>query len=256
MIANYHTHTFRCGHATGEDEEYILQAIEAGFKELGFSDHAPFMFPDGRQSCHRIKLDMAQDYIDKLSALREKYRDKINIHIGFEMEFYPLFFNDMFAYAKNLGAEYLILGQHYTKSEQAGYAWSLGDGNTYETLKEYVDCVICAIESGKFSYVAHPDCCKYDISKAEYYDEMKRLCITAKEYDVPLEINLFGLAEGRNYPNEKFWEIAGEIGCKAIIGSDAHSPSKVYNYDIVKAAENIVKENSIILLETLKIKQI
>ena len=26
---NYHTHTKRCGHAIGEDEEYVVNAIEA-----------------------------------------------------------------------------------------------------------------------------------------------------------------------------------------------------------------------------------
>ena len=40
---NYHTHTYRCGHAsTEEDEAYILAAIEAGFKQIGISDHGPF----------------------------------------------------------------------------------------------------------------------------------------------------------------------------------------------------------------------
>ena len=33
---NYHTHTYRCGHAIGTDEEYVLAAIEKGFKENGF----------------------------------------------------------------------------------------------------------------------------------------------------------------------------------------------------------------------------
>ena len=36
---HYHTHTKRCGHAQGEDEEYVLSAIKHGFKFLGFSDH-------------------------------------------------------------------------------------------------------------------------------------------------------------------------------------------------------------------------
>ena len=35
---NYHTHTKRCNHAVGEDEEYVLSAIENGYKVLGFAD--------------------------------------------------------------------------------------------------------------------------------------------------------------------------------------------------------------------------
>ena len=36
---NYHTHTFRCGHAIGNDEEYVIEAIGMGLHTLGFSDH-------------------------------------------------------------------------------------------------------------------------------------------------------------------------------------------------------------------------
>ena len=46
MDYNYHTHTARCGHAVGEDEEYVKRAIECGIKYMGFSDHAPIRFPD------------------------------------------------------------------------------------------------------------------------------------------------------------------------------------------------------------------
>ena len=36
MTENYHTHTTRCRHATGTDEEYVLQAIDGGLQESGF----------------------------------------------------------------------------------------------------------------------------------------------------------------------------------------------------------------------------
>jgi histidinol phosphatase-like PHP family hydrolase len=34
MIANYHTHTMRCKHAFGTDEEYVLEAIKHGYKDV------------------------------------------------------------------------------------------------------------------------------------------------------------------------------------------------------------------------------
>lgn len=37
MIANYHTHTWRCRHADGTEREYVERAIEGGLKILGFS---------------------------------------------------------------------------------------------------------------------------------------------------------------------------------------------------------------------------
>ena len=44
-MKNYHTHTYRCHHAIGKEEDYILNAIKAGYTELGFSDHAPWHYP-------------------------------------------------------------------------------------------------------------------------------------------------------------------------------------------------------------------
>ena len=41
MKANFHTHTTRCGHASGTDEDYVRAALAQGFGVLGFSDHVP-----------------------------------------------------------------------------------------------------------------------------------------------------------------------------------------------------------------------
>ena len=89
MIANYHTHTFRCGHASGTEEEYIERAIENGIKIMGFSDHVPFLFPNNHQTSWKVQVKDAQDYIDTLTALREKYKDKISIKLGLECEYFP-----------------------------------------------------------------------------------------------------------------------------------------------------------------------
>ena len=57
---NYHTHTFRCGHAaTCEDEEYVLSALKAGFRTLGFSDHAPY--PDRDKPTDRMDYDRLEE---------------------------------------------------------------------------------------------------------------------------------------------------------------------------------------------------
>ena len=38
MKTNYHTHTYRCKHAMGNDERIVLNAIKADLDILGFSD--------------------------------------------------------------------------------------------------------------------------------------------------------------------------------------------------------------------------
>ena len=176
MIYNYHTHTARCSHATGTEEEYIEKAIANGVKYMGFSDHFPFMCSDSRESSFRVPLNMVDDYFDTINALREKYKDEIDIKIGFEMEYYPENFKQMLENAKKYGAEYLIMGEHFTQEELDGVASSGEPSDSVEKLKNYVDCVCDGIASGAFTYIAHPDLINFTGDEAVYASEIRRIC--------------------------------------------------------------------------------
>ena len=94
MKANYHTHTARCGHATGTDEDYVLAAIEQGFDELGFSDHVPWPYQDGyTHPSVRMRVDQMPGYLNSVRALAAQYKDKIHILTGFECEYFPDYMN-------------------------------------------------------------------------------------------------------------------------------------------------------------------
>lgn len=87
-MKNYHTHTTRCMHAIGSEEEYILAAISAGYTELGFSDHTPWHYESGYHATMRMDESQLEDYVHTLSVLRDKYKDKISIKIGLECEYF------------------------------------------------------------------------------------------------------------------------------------------------------------------------
>src|SRR5690348_2249215 len=38
-LVDYHVHTARCGHASGQMAAYVERAVRAGLPEMGFSDH-------------------------------------------------------------------------------------------------------------------------------------------------------------------------------------------------------------------------
>jgi len=69
--------------------------------------------------------------------------------------------------------------------------------------------------------------------------------------NIPIEINLLGLAEGRNYPNPLFWEIASKYSPKAVLGCDAHEPYRVAVKDEILKAERFADKYGIELLDTL-----
>lgn len=257
MTVNLHTHTFRCRHATGTAEEYIKRAIENGVKVLGFSEHAPFVFPDLHQSSYRLPIEEAEDYFTELNSLRKKYKEQIEIYIGFEMEYYPLYFKDMLKTAKTLGAEYLILGQHAIYNEHPNGKFTTGQHlSTAADLTEYVNCIIQGIKSGVFTYVCHPDNIVVNGELFHYNTEMKRLCKAAKEYDIPLEINFYGIRDNRKYPNEKFWEIAGEVGCKVCFGFDSHDTASAFDGESLPVARKLVEKYNLNIVEIPEIVKI
>lgn len=222
MTYNYHSHTARCGHASGTEEEYIQCAIQGGITHMGFSDHAPFVFPDGTESYYRIPMAQARDYFDTLNALRNKYRKQLHLSIGLEMEYYPTFFRDMLDTALALGCEYLVLGQHFSGDERPNGFYVANPTDAPALLEEYVTNILTAMETGVFSYVAHPDLFNFTGDERIYETQMRRLCAAAREKNIPLEINFLGIRAGRHYPQDRFWKLAGEENAPVTFGFDSH----------------------------------
>lgn len=221
-VYNYHTHTERCQHAVGTEREYIEAAIAMGIKTLGFSDHIPCPFSDGYVSGIRMRMEEAEEYVGSIRRLSEEFRGQIQIFVGFEAEYIPEFYEKQMELVRRLDCDYLIMGQHFWVSEARGpYAGTATEEEG--RISAYVDSVIEGMGTGSYSYLAHPDLIHYKGKKTIYRREMERLCLAMKAMGVPLELNVLGMAGGRNYPNPYFWEIAGEIGNDVVFGLDAHT---------------------------------
>jgi len=223
MYANYHTHTKLCNHASGEMKQYVETAIKNGIKILGFSDHNPCVFKSDYYSTHRMLPEEIRIYINNVLALREEYENDIQILLGYEMEYYPKHFDDTLKFLLDFECDYLILGQHFLDNEYDSFPVSK-ETKDENILKKYVNQVIAAMNTGVFSYVAHPDIVGFAGDNIIYQREMTKICQKAKELKIPLEINLLGIRENRRYPIDDFWEIAAQVGNEVVLGSDAHSP--------------------------------
>ena len=158
------------------------------------------------------------------------------------MEYYPKDFEMMLKSAINLGVDYLILGEHFTENEHQGGRHSLRPTEDIKDLKEYVSCVVSAIKTGAFTYVAHPDLVNFLGDMADYKKEIKKICEASKEYNIPMEINFLGIRENRNYPNSAFWEVAGEVQCPVTFGCDAHSPEHAFDKESLEKAKEMVEQ--------------
>lgn len=229
MKANYHTHTTRCHHAIGTDEAYVLSAIEAGYDELGFSDHTPWKYDSDFVAHMRMKLNLFQDYKQSILALKEKYKDQISIKLGLEVEYFPQYLPWLKQFLKQEELDYIIFGNHYYQTDEKKVYFGTACARP-EYLEIYAEECCKGMETGLYSYLCHPE---LFMRNYPHFDEnceriSWRICKKAKECNLPLEYNLAGLQYNlingvEQYPHHAFWEIAKAVGNTAIIGVDAHN---------------------------------
>ena len=247
---NYHTHTARCNHAQGEERAYIERAITNGLKVLGFSDHAPYLFPDqAYPSTHRMQPNELFAYAESVRTLAKEYEKDIRILCGFELEYYPDYHADEMAFLKQINPDYLILGQHFIGNEYSLIRSPSALANNDFGLVAYVSQVIAGLATGDFLYLAHPDISGNHFSSEVLEREYRRLCQAAKRFRVPLEINFLGIRDNRQYPSETFFRIAAEEKNEIVFGADAHLPQDVYDPSSEKIAREMVKKLGLNLIE-------
>lgn len=259
MPTNFHTHTKRCRHAWGEDEDYVREAIKNGYTIFGFADHAcwpikpknmytqhaeknpgkfgtmqdyVFWIYDSHESYMRMGAHEFGDYAASIKHLRSKYSQWIDIRLGLEAEYDEKFMDWMLDLCIKYKVDYLILGHHMIGGVENGVS---SGSLKKEQVQEYVDSAIKALETGMYAYMAHPDIfmkspyLTVDEDIEDYFRQIARAC---KRLNIPVEYNCAGLQANlctgiERYPHHRFWEIAAEEGCKAVIGMDAHLPEYV-----------------------------
>ncbi len=252
---NYHTHTYRSGHSDYmSDEEMLLEAKNAGFTSLGFSEHIPFTSYEIPQEGIQMLPSEVDDYLTSINKLKNKYQD-MTILSGFEVEYDPM--KEQFLGQMRSKVDYMILGQHFIKNSLENILQT--DNPNYPIA--YANMVVKALESGLFDIVAHPDIfMKYrDTVVGEENKQLflensllasQIICEKASEMGIPLEINLGGvekndiLSDGKlSYPHSSFWKVASEIeGLKVLYGVDAHHLKSFKNVnEKIEKASNIAE---------------
>ena len=234
MKANLHTHTTRCGHAVGADEDYIKAALSQHFDVLGFSDHGPWPYASGYTHDHvRMRVDALPEYVRSIRALQERYEGQLRVLTGFECEYFPDYIGWLRETAERWQLDYLILGNHYDGSDETGMYF--GKVETPEQLSRYVKQTVKGLETGLFTYLAHPDLFMHrwplgfdDDCRAAAKD----LCEACRALSVPMEYNTHMRYAGKGtpgtgYPCQPFFEIAAACGVPVMIGLDAHDPREL-----------------------------
>ncbi len=247
MINNFHTHTKRCLHAYGTEEDYVKEAVKAGLSELGFSDHGPFPHAD---LGYRMPYEELDSYLHEIDRLSEKYRGQIKLFKGLEIEYFPECADYYRSLLEEKQLDYLALGEHSYNSAKGGTK-NIFFAESTEDYLEYAENVCKAIRTGFFRFTAHPDLMFLnDLPFDSKAGEACRMIVEcAREYRTILEYNANGLRRNKRmypdgirnpYPYRPFWEMVREAGIPVIVGSDCHSPDQVCDSSFLFARREAV----------------
>lgn len=261
---NYHTHTYRCGHADLDmtDEEYVKEFIKMGFEKIAFTDHCPEKNGNDKRPNIRMEYTQKEEYLNSIKSLKEKYSDKIQIQAGYEIEYLP-------GEEENLKelkneSEKIVLGQHFIYDNNKELK-ILGNNLTDEELLRYAEYIEQACKLNLPDIVAHPD--MYMLKRKKFGDVENKIaniiCKASERYNIPLEINLNNVFAHTYYENKKlnnvdfekqkeklvkvsypcreFWNIASNYNIKVLYGLDAHHKGQILLWnELIELANEIV----------------
>lgn len=253
---NYHTHTRRCGHADDSmtDEDFVRLLIEKGIVKMAFTDHCPEKETIDYRKNMRMKYSEKEEYLESIKSLKDKYKDKIEIETGFEVEYLPGQEENIFELKKE--TDKIIIGQHFIYDENNNIKLLTRQKYTDEDVLKYAEYIKVAIEKNIPDIIAHPDI--YMLGRNTFTNiDVKAahiICAVAEKYEIPLEINLshpneciIGKRNDIIYPCKEFWKIASEYNnLKVLYGIDAHFKYQIINYEkAIEIANNHIGQDII-----------
>ncbi len=241
MIVDLHNHTTLCNHASGEEYEYIEKAIERGTKYFGFSDHAPMDFDPE----YRMSFDDMRRYEKTVLNLKKKYKNRIEILLGYEVDYLKGHMDERVLNAK---VDYLIGSVHFIERwgfDNPEFIGRYKEQDIDEIWQKYFDAIEEMAKSRLFDIVGHLDLIKVfkfmptkDINTIAH-----KAMLAIKEADMVLELNVAGFRKPvkEAYPSPSLLKLAFELGIPITFGSDAHKPQQVslFSDEITKLAKNI-----------------
>ncbi len=244
---NYHTHTFFCD---GSDEpvKYVQEALNNGFKALGFSGHAPVPF----ENSFAIKEDRLDDYLTAVKSLKEQFSDRIELLLSLEIDFIPVITKRFSTFVSECDLDYSIGSVHLVKPSHSDELWFI-DGSEQKTydkgvnelfagdikraVKAYFLQINQMIETENPDIIGHFDKIKmhnagrwFNESDKWYTDLVKETITLMAEKDSIVEVNTRGVYKGRCnsfFPGLPELRFLREKRVRLITSSDAHKPDEL-----------------------------
>ena len=242
---NLHTHTLYCD-AVNTVDEMVEAAIAAGLKTIGLSSH--FLMDIGEpQDWSMNEENLALYRADTLKA-KEKYKDRINVLLGCEKDYFSPVPEDEYDYT--IGSVHFVckngvyVSLDIEPKDLLDAIRELYCGNSIELAKDYYALVADSYRKMGSEIIGH-----FDLL-TKFNDKFKFLDTDNKEYrnaaleaadallcnkELLFEINTGAMARGwrtEPYPSDFILKYLNEKKARIILTGDSHSAENiVYAYD-------------------------
>ena len=249
ILHDYHMHTKRCGHATGEVHEYVAEAKRKGLEEIGFSDHLPFV--THRDSHYTMDLSELPDYQRDIEEAVAKNRD-LSIKVGIEADYMEDHMDQIQELIQSYPYDFVIGSVHFMKQpfdvaqkarsagDSSSGRWAFDDPREKEKwenadvdmiYRNYYRLLQDSAKSGIFDIIGHVDLVKKfgHRATADLTDLIHQTGKVFKESGLSIEINSSGLRKPVQeiYPSLEVLKIYASYDIPIVFGSDAHAPADV-----------------------------
>lgn len=251
-----HVHSPYCPHGSLDTlDMYIERALVKGINEITFTEHMPLTLKKDPSPRNNSAMDEKTliEYLRAIRKLKEKYKDKIKINVGVEVD-YIEGEEENIKHLLNQYGKYIedsILSVHTLKYEDRYYP--IGSG--VEELKKLIDVVggidkfydlyyetmlksiTCDLGRYKPKRIGHPTLVrKYKENfPNECYnlDILEKVVGALKEHKLEIDLNTSGLRKDKCkevYPSGVFMKLILKNKIPMVLGSDSHESCDVGFY--------------------------
>ncbi|HPO66600.1 MAG TPA: histidinol-phosphatase HisJ [Bacteroidales bacterium] len=242
LLFNYHSHTdLSDGKAVFSD--YAEEAIQQGFKAIGFSEHTPVPFA----SSWNMPAEKMDEYIRQIEVYKQNYADKLQIYLGLEVDYFAPYREQILTMASVGRLDYFIGSVHYLGFLGDNEPWCIdtsfeefeagfhkifnADGR--KLYATYYEAVIQMIEYYKPTIIGHLDKIKmynhihpfFDENEKEYRNWVMQVLEMVQKYNLFIELNMRGFYKHPRqllYPDVWILKEALRLGIRLIVSSDCH----------------------------------
>ncbi|MFD2130573.1 histidinol-phosphatase HisJ family protein [Pseudogracilibacillus auburnensis] len=230
MLFDYHMHSNFSGDCSTPMEHTIQSAIRKGLKEICFTEHVDYDYPD---PTIQFKPDLA-GYDKEIKAMQAKYEGEISIKKGIEIGVQPHVLDRCEKLVLEENFDFIICSMHATDRKNLHHGEFFHNRSAEAAYQLYYEELLnCVQNYDQYSILGHLDLVKrYKKlnSNENFHEIIREIFQTIIPKGKGIEVNTSGFAYGLGsaMPSADILTLYKECGGEILtIGSDAHEAEHV-----------------------------